>query len=179
MEIIKNKKRFIWALLLSLLMALIGSLGPVDAQAVSQAPTAEAAASVETPARQPDPSGAHTGGAADVVGASAGAPTAEDLKKLAPNEPLAAKLADVVGHNRIALNIIWTLMAGFLVMFMQAGFAMVGTGFTQAKNAGHTIAMNFMVYGIGLLGYWICGFALQMGGAGAGPLGGGTALLEQ
>ena len=178
MEIIKNKKRFIWGLLLSLLMALIGSLVPVDAQALSQAPKAEAAASIETPARQPDPSGAHTGGAADVVSASAGAPTAEDLKKLAPNEPLAAKLADVVGHNRIALNIIWTLMAGFLVMFMQAGFALVGTGFTQAKNAGHTIAMNFMVYGIGLLGYWICGFALQMGGAGAGPLGGGTALLN-
>ncbi len=178
MEIIKNKKRFTWALLLSLLMALIGSLVPVDAQAVSQAPNAEAAALVETPALKPDPSGARTGGAADVVSASAGAPTAEDLKKLAPNEPLAAKLADVVGHNRIALNIIWTLMAGFLVMFMQAGFAMVGTGFTQAKNAGHTIAMNFMIYGIGLLGYWICGFALQMGGAGAGPLGGGTALLD-
>ena len=94
----------------------------------------------------------------------------EDLKKLAPNEPLAAKLADVVGHNRIAINIIWTLMAGFLVMFMQAGFAMAETGFTQAKNAGHTMAMNFMVYAIGMLGYWICGFALQMGGVGRGPL---------
>ena len=62
-------------------------------------------------------------------------------------------------------------------MFMQAGFAMVETGFTQAKNAGHTMAMNFMVYALGMLGYWICGFALQMGGVGAGPLSGGTALL--
>ena len=129
------------------------------------------------PALKPDPSGANTGGAADVIGASAGAPTKEDLEKLAKNEPLAAKLADVIGHNRIAINFVWTLLAGFLVMFMQAGFAMVETGFTQAKNAGHTMAMNFMVYGLGMLGYWVCGFALQMGGAGAGPLSGGTALL--
>ena len=54
----------------------------------------------------PDPSGANTGGAADVVGASANAPTADDLKNLAANEPLAAKLADVVGHNRVALNFV-------------------------------------------------------------------------
>jgi Amt family ammonium transporter len=100
------------------------------------------------------------------------------MKKLSKNEPLAAKLADVVGHNRISINIVWTLVAGFLVMFMQAGFAMVETGFTQAKNAGHTMAMNFMVYPLGMLGYWICGFALQMGGVGnVASLGGGTGLL--
>ncbi len=139
---------------------------------------APAAAATAAPALQPDPSGANTGGAADVVGASAGAPTADDMKNLAKSEPLAAKLADVVGHNRIAINVVWTLVAGFLVMFMQAGFAMVETGFTQAKNAGHTMAMNFMVYPLGMLGYWICGFALQMGGVGGvATLGGGTGLL--
>ena len=58
-------------------------------------------------------------------------------------------------------------------MFMQAGFALVETGLTRAKNAGHTMAMNFMVYAIGMLGFWICGFALHMGGVGAvGALGG-------
>ncbi len=165
-----NKKIFfILAMLLSFLAAMVGGPGFADEPVNPR---------TKVSAHEPDPSGANTGGAPDVVGVSAGAPTADDLKKLAPNEPLAAKLADVVGHNRIAINIIWTLMAGFLVMFMQAGFAMVGTGFTQAKNAGHTIAMNFMVYGIGLLGYWICGFAFQMGGAGGGPLSGGTALLN-
>ncbi|HBD08231.1 MAG TPA: ammonium transporter, partial [Syntrophobacteraceae bacterium] len=46
------------------------------------------------------------------------------------------------------------------------GFAMAETGFTQAKNAGHTMAMNFMIYAIGMLGYWVLGFALQMGGVG-------------
>ncbi len=124
-----------------------------------------------------DPSGATIGTAADVVGVTAGAPTKEDMETLAPKEPLAAKLADVVGHNRIAINMVWTLVCGFLVMFMQAGFALAETGFTRAKNAGHTMAMNMMVYGIGMLGYWICGFALQMGGVGGvATLGGATAL---
>ena len=68
-------------------------------------------------------------------------------------------------------------MCGFLVMFMQAGFAMAETGFTRAKNAGHTMAMNFMVYALGMLGFWLCGFALQMGGAGPfATLGGGAAM---
>jgi Amt family ammonium transporter len=126
----------------------------------------------------PDPSGAHTGDAADVVGASRGAPTAEDMKKLAANEPLAMKLADVIGHNRIAINFVWTLICAYLVFFMQVGFAMVETGFTRAKNAGHTMAMNMMVVVFGVLGYWICGYALQMGGVGAGPLAGGTGFLD-
>jgi Amt family ammonium transporter len=128
-------------------------------------------------AAEPDPAGTRTGGAADVIGASANAPTADDLKNLSANEPLAAKLADVVGHNRIAINMVWMLVCGFLVMFMQAGFALAETGFTRAKNAGHTMAMNFMVYAVGMLGYWICGFALQMGGVGGvATLGGATGL---
>ena len=55
---------------------------------------------------------------------------------------------------------------------------MVETGFTRAKNAAHTMTMNFMVYGIGMLGYWICGYALQMGGVGAVAVLGGTAPLN-
>jgi len=68
-------------------------------------------------------------------------------------------------------------MCGFLVMFMQLGFALAETGFTQAKNASHTMAMNLVIYIIGLLGYWVCGFAIQMGGIGGiASLGGGTVL---
>jgi Amt family ammonium transporter len=51
-------------------------------------------------------------------------------------------------------------------MFMQLGFALVETGFTRAKNAAHTMLMNFMVYVIGMLGFWICGFAFMFGGVG-------------
>jgi Amt family ammonium transporter len=115
---------------------------------------------------RPDPSGANTGGIKDTVGATPGAPTVEDIKRLATNEPLAVKLADVVGRNKIAINIVWSLLCAFLVFFMQAGFAMVETGFTRAKNAGHTMAMNMMVLVFGVLGYWMCGYALQMGSKG-------------
>lgn len=149
---------------------------PVPA-AEQVAPAAAAPAPTAPAEPKPDPSGANSGGAADVIGASANAPTKDDMEKLAANEPLAVKLADVVGHNRIAVNIVWTLVCGFLVMFMQAGFAMAETGFTQAKNAGHTMAMNFMIYAIGVIGYWLCGFAIQMGGVGGvATLGGGTTL---
>jgi Amt family ammonium transporter len=87
--------------------------------------------------------------------------------------PRLADVANTVSANTVAINFVWTLVAGFLVMFMQAGFAMVETGFTRAKNAAHTITMNFMVYGIAMLAYWAVGFALQAGGVGAlGTLGG-------
>ncbi len=142
--------------------------------AVAAAPPAAPAAA---PVPVPDPSGVNTGGVADIYGMSAGAPTDNDMKAMAAKEPLAAKVADGVGHNRISINIVWTLVCGFLVMFMQAGFAMAETGFTRAKNAGHTMAMNFMVYALGMLGFWLCGFALQMGGAGPyATLGGGGTM---
>ncbi|MBI5520778.1 MAG: ammonium transporter [Desulfovibrio sp.] len=129
---------------------------------------------------KPDPAGTTIGTAADVVNATSGAPTEVDMEKYKETEPLATKLADVVGHNRISINMVWTLICGFLVMFMQLGFAMAETGFTRAKNAGHTMGMNMMVYGIGMLGFWLTGFALQMGGSGgAAALGGGTLLNSE
>ena len=54
--------------------------------------------------------------------------------------------------------------ARMLVMFMQAGFALVETGLCRAKNAGHTMAMNFMIYPMGMLGFYLCGFAFMFGG---------------
>jgi Amt family ammonium transporter len=112
-----------------------------------------------------DPEGTKTGTVSDVV--------ASDTKK-------GLTLADVVnqvGQNRIAINFMWTLLTGFLVMFMQAGFATVETGLCRAKNGNHTMMMNFMVYGFGLFAFWVCGFAIQMGGGapyttlgGANPL---------
>ncbi|MDO8588378.1 MAG: ammonium transporter [Armatimonadota bacterium] len=124
-----------------------------------------------------DPAGVATGGATDVVGATPGSPTADDLKTAEKTEPVARKLADTVGQNRVAINLVWTLVAAFLVMFMQAGFALVETGFTRAKNAAHTMFMNFSVYSIGIIGFYICGFALMYGAAGAiGNLGGTPTL---
>ena len=88
--------------------------------------------------------------------------------------------ADATAANGVSINFAWTLVTGFLVMFMQAGFAMVETGFTRAKNAAHTIAMNFMVYGLAMMGYWVTGFALQAGGVGAlSTLGGYDKLANE
>jgi len=77
-----------------------------------------------------------------------------------------AALRTLVLSGQTALNIVWTLVTGFLVMFMQAGFALVETGLTRAKNVAHTMGMNFLVYSIGIIGFWAIGFGLQMGGVG-------------
>src|SRR5215468_7491346 len=63
-----------------------------------------------------------------------------------------------------SLNVAWVLVGGFLVMFMQVGFAMVETGFTRAKNAVNTMAMNFVIYPLGALGFWLCGYGPTVGG---------------
>jgi Amt family ammonium transporter len=65
-----------------------------------------------------------------------------------------------------SLNLAWVLIAGFLVMFMQVGFAMLETGFTRSKNAVNTMAMNFIIYPLGVLGFWLTGYSLMMGGVG-------------
>lgn len=107
---------------------------------------------IALPAVAQDAAGTKTGTINDVTAATVGKPTITEI-------------GDQAGHNKIAINIMWTLITGFLVMFMQAGFAMVETGFTQKKNVAHTMTMNFMVYAIGMLGFWICGFAFMFGGA--------------
>jgi len=65
------------------------------------------------------------------------------------------------------VNVMWMIIGGFLVFFMQAGFALVETGFTRNKNVAHTMMMNMMVFCIGAIGYWLTGFALQFGAVNA------------
>lgn len=93
-------------------------------------------------------------------------------------DPTLADLAKQIVDTQTALNIVWTLVAGFLVMFMQAGFALVETGLTRAKSMAHTMGMNFLVYAIGILSFWAVGFGLQMGGVGAMATFGGDATLS-
>src|SRR5436309_3719274 len=101
-----------------------------------------------------DPAGTITGTVGDI-------PVGDPKKGLTLPD-----LVNLVGQNQIAINFVWTLVTGFLVMFMQAGFAIVETGLCRAKNANHTMMMNFMVYGVGMLAYWLIGFTIQMGGVG-------------
>jgi ammonium transporter, Amt family len=73
-------------------------------------------------------------------------------------------------------NLVWVLVAAFLVMFMQAGFALVETGFTRARNAANTMAMNLVIYPLGVLGFWLVGYGVMLGGVdGWRSLGGGVA----
>ncbi|WP_334305110.1 ammonium transporter [Enterocloster bolteae] len=66
-----------------------------------------------------------------------------------------------------AVNTIWVLLGAALVFFMQAGFAMVETGFTRAKNAGNIIMKNLMDFAIGTPLFWLTGFGIMFGGEGA------------
>src|SRR5512147_1232226 len=127
-------KRFVTITMLGAILAGVLMLGTGHAQQAAPAPAAATRATSSPP--KPDPSGIATGNVSDVPAAKSG-------------EPTLAELANAVGHNRVAINIVWTLIAGFLVMFMQPGFAMVESGFTRAKNAVHTMAMNFMIYPLG------------------------------
>ena len=77
-----------------------------------------------------------------------------------PTEKNAASIA----HHGASIDTMWTLLAAFLVFFMQAGFAMVEIGFTRAKNALNIIMKNLMDFSIGSIGYWAIGFGIMFGG---------------
>src|SRR5271167_900509 len=145
---------------------------PAAAPAVPAADAQLAAAAAKAPAvadlAKGDPGGTITGTISDV-------PAADSTKGVTLPD-----VANQVGQNKIAVNFVWTLVTGFLVMFMQAGFAMVEAGLCRVKNANHTYMMNFFVYTAGLFSYWILGFAIQMGGAaGNGNLGGLQSLAPE
>ncbi len=71
--------------------------------------------------------------------------------------------AKSVSSNATAIDTVWTLVAAFLVFSMQAGFAMVETGFTRAKNASNIMMKNLMDFCIGSLAFWLLGFGIMFG----------------
>lgn len=79
--------------------------------------------------------------------------------------PAAAQTIEEVSS---AVNTVWVVLAGILVMFMQAGFALVEAGFTRAKNAANIVMKNVMDFAAGALMYWAVGFGLAYGGASIG-----------
>ena len=129
----------------------------------------------------PDPSGTVTGDRTSVTDAGGNAfvvaaptdPSAPDFAEKkraydeyqanARNEPLAVKLADSVGHVKVATNTAWTLNTGYLVLFMQAGFALLTCGLVRKKNAAHLMMLNFAAYVFAFLAYYAVGYAFQFG----------------
>lgn len=71
-----------------------------------------------------------------------------------------------------AIDTIWVVLAAALVFLMQAGFCMVETGFTRAKNAGNIIMKNLMDFAVGSLTYYIVGFSIMFGVSAGGFIGG-------
>jgi len=158
------------------------------------------AAAAQPPEPKPDPAGISTGDKSTVIDAGGNSfVVSEPTDKAAPDygkkkkdfdeyqaqaakEPLAAKLADAVGHVRIATNFSWTLLTGYLVLFMQAGFALLTCGLVRKKNAAHLMMLNFAAYVFAFLAYYAVGFAFQFGAVAvnAAPTNlGGTPTLNQ
>ncbi len=149
------------ALLIVVVVALLG-LWAQAAQAQEAPPPC--GGKVASSSAAGDPCGDVTGSSAD-IGVEQGQANA---------------VTDAVGKNKIAINFAWTLVTGFLVMFMQAGFALVETGFCRRKNAAHVMMTNFMIYAIGILGFWAVGYAFMFGGVGhIANLGGTNPLTSE
>jgi Amt family ammonium transporter len=72
--------------------------------------------------------------------------------------------ADKLTHGEIGLNLLWIVIGAVLVIFMQAGFALVETGFCRAKHAAHVVSTNFAIFGLGFVAYFCVGFAFMFGG---------------
>ena len=130
---------------------------------------------------KPDPAGLATGDKTTVVDAGGnpflvsepadknapnyaqGKKDADEFQAQAAKEPLAMKLADSVGHIRVATNFAWTLNTGYLVLFMQAGFALLTCGLVRKKNAAHLMMLNFAAYVFAFIAYYAVGYAFQFG----------------
>jgi Amt family ammonium transporter len=75
-----------------------------------------------------------------------------------------AQDADPVAVLATQTNLMWVVIGAALVIFMQAGFALVETGFCQAKHAAHVVSTNFAIFGLGFIGFFLIGFPLAFGG---------------
>jgi Amt family ammonium transporter len=78
---------------------------------------------------------------------------------------------DKVTELGTQLNLLWVVIGAMLVIFMQAGFALVETGFTRAKHAAHVVSTNFAIFALGFVAFFLVGFPLAFGGFSYAPMG--------
>jgi Amt family ammonium transporter len=197
-----GKHRKLWKLfLVALWTVTLMVAAPALAEQASQPPGgAPEAAAPQATEPKPDPAGIATGDRSSAIDAGGNSfvvsePTDksdpdyakkrkdfDEYQAQATKEPLAVKLADAVGHVRIATNFGWTLLTGYLVLFMQAGFALLTCGLVRKKNAAHLMMLNFAAYVFAFLAYYAIGYAFQFGAVAvnAAPTNlGGTPTLNQ
>ncbi|MFQ5677476.1 MAG: ammonium transporter, partial [bacterium] len=90
---------------------------------------------------------------------------------LASTAPLWAEGAPTTTEVQKNADFVWTLIAAFLVFFMQAGFACVESGFTRAKNCVNILMKNVFDFSFGSLAFWAIGFGLMFGSSVGGFIG--------
>jgi Amt family ammonium transporter len=141
-----------------------GEAKPPEAAALAPAPKLPAYFTATNDPQKPswpDPAGGSYGVWATPAG---------DGKGDIPEKLSIQDVYDRMTHNLYSINFVWALVAGFLVMFMQAGFMLVETGLCRAKNSSHTAAMNLMIYPLGGIAFFIYGFAIGWGNWWNGPV---------
>jgi len=77
--------------------------------------------------------------------------------------PAFAQDGDPAAELRVAVDTLWVMLAGFLVFFMNAGFACLEAGLCRAKNAVNILAKNFIVFAVSSLAFWVIGFGIMFG----------------
>jgi Amt family ammonium transporter len=94
--------------------------------------------------------------------------------------PVMGAFAEDLSSDQIqaAFDAIWLVVCAALVFFMQAGFAMVETGLTRAKNAGNIMMKNLMDFCVGAIAYWAVGWALMYGDSIAAFIGGNQFFVK-
>jgi Amt family ammonium transporter len=169
-----------WFCATALFVASLVALPTRGADAPATAPATAPAAAAATPDPTPDPTGTLGGATSPLVTPNAylagqpdaSVPVGGSFKATAGEKPTAEEAYRLALSTTYHLNFVWTLVAGFLVMFMQAGFALVETGLCRGKNAAHVMSMNFLVYALGMTGFFVSGYALMCGGANYSGVGG-------
>lgn len=84
-----------------------------------------------------------------------------NLAALAEQNPPNGDPAAMLTELRVAIDTLWVMVAGMLVVFMNAGFAMLETGFCRQKNAVNVLAKNLIVFALSTIAFWVCGFGLM------------------
>jgi Amt family ammonium transporter len=126
-------------------------VGLASGWAVAQEETPDDAAAADAPADE----------AAPADGAGADEAATEEAAAAPANDGFNKSLTD----TSYALDTVWVMVTAFLVMWMQAGFALVETGLTRAKNAVNICMKNLLDFCFGSLTFWIMGFSIMFGGA--------------
>src|SRR5215210_5541384 len=73
-------------------------------------------------------------------------------------------IPETLEGSDVSFNLLWIVIGAVLVIFMQAGFALVETGFCRAKHAAHVVSTNFAIFGVGFVAFYLVGYGIMFGG---------------